>query len=73
MARIRMLTSVAGEDFVWETGQEIDLPGTEAAKWADGVRAELVRSAAVETPEQPLVTEAAARRPRRKTPPPRGD
>jgi hypothetical protein len=73
MARIRMLTSVAGEDFVWETGQEIDLPGTEAAKWADGVRAELVRTAAVETPEQPLVTETAARRPRRKTPPPRGE
>lgn len=51
MARIRMLTSVAGADFVWETGQEIDLPGPQAAVWADGVRAELVRGEKPETPE----------------------
>jgi hypothetical protein len=51
MARIRMLTSVAGEGFVWEIGQEIDLPGPQATVWADGVRAELVRSEKPETPE----------------------
>lgn len=69
MARIRMLTSVAGEGFSWRAGEEIDLPGPEAAKWADGVRAELVRTAPVETPEQPPAAETATRRPpRRKTP-----
>lgn len=51
MARIRMLTSVAGADFVWEAGQEIDLPGAQAAVWADGVRAEMVRADVPETPE----------------------
>jgi len=69
MARIRILTSVAGEGFSWRAGEEIDLPGPEAAKWADGVRAELVRTAPVETPEQPPAAETAARRPRRKTAP----
>lgn len=68
MARIRMLTSVAGVDFVWEAGQVIDLPGAEASKWADGVRAEMVRTAPVETPETTPAAETAARRPaRRKT------
>jgi hypothetical protein len=62
MPRIRMLTSVAGDGFVWEVGQEIDLPGSEASVWADGVRAELVRSVPLETPEQP-VAESAARKP----------
>lgn len=51
MARIRMLTSVAGDGFSWEAGQEIDLPGSEASVWADGVRAEMVRSDKPETPE----------------------
>jgi hypothetical protein len=51
MARIRMLTSVAGADGVWESGQEIDLPGPQAAVWADGVRAVMVRSEKPETPE----------------------
>jgi hypothetical protein len=61
MARIRMLTSVAGDGFAWETGQVIDLPGSEAAVWADGVRAELVRSRPVETPEAGPAPEAAGR------------
>lgn len=69
MARIRMLTSVAGEGFSWRAGEEIDLPGPDAAKWADGVRAELVRTAPVETPEQPPAAETTTRRTRRKTPP----
>lgn len=72
MARIRMLTSVAGEGFSWRAGEEIDLPGAEAAKWADGVRAELVRDASVETPEQPPAAETAARRPARRKSAPRG-
>lgn len=51
MPRIRMLQAVAGPDFSWNPGDEIDLPGEEASKWADGIRAELVRGNAVETPE----------------------
>lgn len=66
MARIRMLTSVAGEGFSWRAGEEIDLPGEEAAKWADGVRAEMVRADPVETPEQLPAAETAARRPTRR-------
>lgn len=62
MARIRMLTSVAGADFAWDAGQVVDLPGAEAATWADGVRAVMVRTDPVETPEQPAA-ETAARKP----------
>jgi hypothetical protein len=69
MARIRMLTSVAGDGFSWDAGQEIDLPGAEASKWADGVRAEMVRTRSVETPESAPAAETAARRPRRKSAP----
>ena len=43
MARIRLLVPVAGIDFSWVPGDEIDLPDEEAAKWADGSRAEFVR------------------------------
>ncbi|MEU2062901.1 hypothetical protein [Streptomyces sp. NPDC013455] len=68
MARIRVLRSVAGADFEWHAGQEVDLPGDEAAKWADGVRAELVRTAPVETPESPARAERTARRPARRKP-----
>ncbi|MBC3989336.1 hypothetical protein H8N00_10675 [Streptomyces sp. AC563] len=71
MARIRMLTSVAGQGFSWRAGEEIDLPGAEAAKWADGVRAELVRAAPLETPERPAA-ETSARRPARRKAAPRG-
>lgn len=59
MARIRLLTSVSGPGFVWAPGEVVDLPGAEAAAWADGVRAELVRDEVPETPE------AAALRPER--------
>lgn len=67
MARIRMLVSVAGADFVWEPGQVVDLPGAEAAKWADGQRAVMVRSEPVETPEasQPVPEATTKTRPRR--------
>ncbi|MEV5184252.1 hypothetical protein AB0K88_31370 [Streptomyces werraensis] len=67
-----MLTSVAGEGFSYRAGEEIDLPGAEAAKWADGVRAELVRSEPLETPEQPSAVETAKRRPARRKAAPRG-
>lgn len=52
MPRIRLLQSVAGPDFSWVAGDEVDLPGAEASKWADGVRAELVRGEKAETPER---------------------
>jgi hypothetical protein len=66
MARIRMLTSVAGEGFAWSAGQEIDLPGREAAVWADGVRAVLVRDEPLETPESgPVEKTRRTRAPRR--------
>lgn len=42
MALIRMLTSVAGIDFSWVPGDELDMDDTEAEKWADGIRAERV-------------------------------
>jgi hypothetical protein len=61
MARIRVLTSVAGTGFSWEAGQEVDLPGAEAAQWADGVRAELVRDDPMETPEASPAAERAGR------------
>lgn len=62
MPRIRMLTSVSGDGFVWEAGQEIDLPGSEATAWADGVRAEFVRDAPVETPETGAPEQSTRRR-----------
>lgn len=70
MARIRLLTSVAGDGFVWRAGEEIDLPGPEAAQWADGVRAELVRDEPPETPEDAAVPERTARRRPRSRPAP---
>ncbi|MFF7200517.1 hypothetical protein [Streptomyces sp. NPDC008141] len=68
MARIRMLVSAAGSDFAWEPGQEVDLPGSEAAKWADGVRAVMVRSEPVETPEGATAAPEKAARPRARRP-----
>ncbi|WP_455360018.1 hypothetical protein [Streptomyces sp. SYSU K21746] len=65
MPLIRMLTSVSGDGFVWEPGQVIDLPGPQAAAWADGRRAELIRDEPLETPEatRPPAETATARRP----------
>ncbi|MFD9515944.1 hypothetical protein [Streptomyces sp. NPDC059979] len=40
MARIRILQGVAGADFSWSPGDEVELSADEAAKWADGYRAE---------------------------------
>ena len=74
MARLRLLTSVAGDGFAWRAGEEIDLPGREATKWADGVRAELVRDEPPETPEDAVPERTARRRPRsRPAPAPTGE
>ncbi|MFE7360664.1 MULTISPECIES: hypothetical protein [Streptomyces] len=62
MARIRMLTSVSGRGFAWAPGEVVDLPGAEAAQWADGVRAELVRDEQPETPEAAARPERTARK-----------
>ncbi|MEU0522762.1 hypothetical protein [Streptomyces niveus] len=40
MARIRILTAISGLGFSWRPGEQVELDDTEAAKWADGVRAE---------------------------------
>jgi hypothetical protein len=42
MAFIRILQPVAGADFSWAAGDVVELPDEEAAKWADGNRAEAV-------------------------------
>ncbi|PVD01343.1 hypothetical protein [Streptomyces sp. CS014] len=70
MARIRLLTSVSGRGFAWAPGEVVDLPGAEAAAWADGVRAELVRDEGPETPEAAAVRPERTRKrtgPRRET------
>ncbi|MFD3483785.1 hypothetical protein [Streptomyces sp. NPDC058665] len=40
MARILILTGISGLGFSWRKGELVDLDDDEAAKWADGVRAE---------------------------------
>lgn len=41
LVRIRVLQGVSGLDFSWAPGDTVELPADEAAKWADGFRAEL--------------------------------
>lgn len=67
MAKIRVLQSVASDEWSWQPGEVVELPAGEAAKWADGVRAESVPAGStprststpergadpVETPERP--------------------
>jgi hypothetical protein len=38
--KIRLIQGVSGLDFAWAPGEVIELPADEAAKWADGERAE---------------------------------
>jgi hypothetical protein len=45
MTEIRIKTPIAGGDFSWRPGEVVDLPAAEAAKWADGQRAEYVNDA----------------------------
>ncbi|MEU1122133.1 hypothetical protein ABZ371_00735 [Streptomyces sp. NPDC005899] len=68
MARIRLLTSVSGRGFAWAPGEVVDLPGAEAAQWADGVRAVMVRD---EQPDTPETTAARPERARKRTTAPR--
>ncbi|MFE7347520.1 hypothetical protein [Streptomyces fimicarius] len=42
MPRIRILQSIAGTDFSWAPGDEIEVSSAAASAWADGERAELV-------------------------------
>ncbi|MCP3820069.1 hypothetical protein NLX86_18810 [Streptomyces sp. A3M-1-3] len=53
MARIRILEAVAGSDFSWAPGDVVDLGDEEAAKWADGYRAEYVTPPAEESAPEP--------------------
>jgi hypothetical protein len=49
MPTVRFLTAVAGDRFHYYAGQVVELPGEEASKWCDGVRAEIVRTPVTET------------------------
>ncbi|MFE9296592.1 hypothetical protein [Streptomyces niveus] len=53
--RIKILTGISGRDFSWRPGELVDLDETEAAKWADGVRAEYADS----TPPAPALPPGA--------------
>lgn len=57
MARIRILQGVAGDDFSWTPGDVVELDDGEAAKWADGYRAEYVTPPAKKPEPKPAVVE----------------
>lgn len=61
MPTVRILQSVAGRDFSWTPGQEIEMSAEQAKAWADGVRGELVREAKPQTPERSKHRETAKR------------
>lgn len=69
MAKIRVLQSIAGDDFSWQPGQIVDLPADLAELWVDGVRAESVPSGStppgVQTPGRGGVETPESARPRR--------
>lgn len=48
MARVRILSAVEG----YLPGQVVDLPGEDASRMADGIRAVLIRGDAFDVPEQ---------------------
>lgn len=61
MARIRILQGVAGDAFSWTPGDEVELGDEDAAKWADGYRAEYVAPPPAKEPEpEPKPAEVAA-------------
>lgn len=60
MPRIRILQGVSGDGFSWVAGDEVDLPEEEAAKWADGYRAERLDPAPVGPAPTPEPDEADA-------------
>ena len=41
MPQIRVLQAVAGLEFSWSPGQEVEVSDEQATVWADGYRAEL--------------------------------
>lgn len=62
MPTVRILQSVAGLDFSWVPGDEIEMTDEKAATWNDGVRGELVETARPPAPpETPEVVEAPER------------
>lgn len=65
MVKVRILVSIVG-DRTWNIGDVVELSEQQAAAWADGVRAERIRSVAPETVAvEPAENAAAiARRPR---------
>lgn len=58
MARIRILQGVAGDDFSWTPGDVVELNDEEAAKWADGYRAEYVTPPAEKPAPKPSAAQA---------------
>lgn len=66
MPRIRMIQSAAGHDFSWAAGEVVDVTAEQAAAWADGERAELVRDVRPERAVQAPAPERATKRPAKK-------
>jgi hypothetical protein len=66
MPLVRMFTSVAGADFAYAHGEEVDLAPEEAQRYVAAGWAELVRGRAPETPEnrasRPETPEGGGRR-----------
>jgi hypothetical protein len=59
MPQIRMLTSLASEDFAWLEGEVITVTAAQAKTFADGIRAELVREPKKERATRSTSTETA--------------
>jgi hypothetical protein len=53
MKTVRLLQSVAGIDFSWMPGDEVEMTDEQAGAWADGVRGELVKKAVKPAPQVP--------------------
>jgi hypothetical protein len=68
-----MLTGVSGLDFSWRPGEVVTMSEEDAAKWADGVRGELVDAPAPEPTRAERVAAAAEEvKPERAVPKSRG-
>ncbi|MEU0797168.1 hypothetical protein ABZ342_44500 [Amycolatopsis sp. NPDC005961] len=61
MPTVRILQSVAGLNFSWVAGDEIEMTDEKAAAWNDGVRGELVETGRPAPPETPEVVEVPER------------
>jgi hypothetical protein len=70
MPRIRILQAIAGLDFSWVAGQEVDVDTDTAKAWlTGGERAELVRGETLDTPERAASTEKTTKARSRSTKP----